>query len=79
MKTVISIPKERVLQLIKKETCSLYDYTLGSLEINITYDNWTELKEFENSSILSLTFKDLSSLLFDRVVNVGDELVITVF
>ena len=77
--TIITLTKENVLQLIKKDTCSFYDYdNCNSLEINIVFDSITELKEFESSSKLQLTFKDLSSLLFDRVVKVNDELLITV-
>ncbi len=77
--TTISIPKERVLELIKKDTCSFYDYNnYNTLEINIVFDSYTELKEFEGANKLQLTFKDLSSLLFDKVVSVSDVLLITV-
>jgi len=77
--TTISITKENVLELIKKDTCSLYDYiNYNSLEIDIVLDSMTELKEYDGSSKLQLTFKDLSALLFDRVVKVGDELLIIV-
>ena len=77
--TTIDIPKEKVLELIIKDTCSFYDYVnYNSLEINVVFDSYTELKEFEGASKLQLTFKDLSSLLFDRVVSVSDVLLITV-
>lgn len=76
--TTITLTKENVLQLIKNDTCSFYDYdNYNPLEINIVFDSITELKEFECSSILQLTFKDLSSLLFDRVV-INELLLITV-
>lgn len=77
--TTISITKENILRLIKNDTCSFYDYTnYNTLEINIVFDSMTELKEYESSSKLQLTFKDLSSLLFDRIVKVSDELIIIV-
>lgn len=77
--TTISIPKEKVLELIKKDTCKFYDYTnYSNLDINVIFDSTTDLKEFEDGTTLQLTFKDLSSLLFDRVVKVSDELLITV-
>lgn len=77
--TTISIPKEKVLELIKKYTCNFYDYiNYYTLEINVIFDSVTKLEDFEFSSKLDLTFKDLSSLLFDRVVTVSDVLLITV-
>jgi hypothetical protein len=77
---LIDIPKVKVLELIKKDNCSFYDYiNYVSLEINVT-ENDTKLTEFENSNKLDLSFKDLSSLLFDRVIKVQSvyELVISV-
>ncbi len=77
--TTISIPKENILELIKNDTCGSYDSTnYNSLEINIVFDSVTRLEEYDGASKLQLTFKDLSSLLFDRVVKVNDELTIFV-
>ncbi len=77
--TTITISKENVLELIKKDTCGFYDYiNYNSLEIDVVLDSMTELKEYDGSSKLYLTFKDLAALLFDRVVKVSDELLITV-
>lgn len=77
--TTISIPKENILELIKNDTYGFYDSTnYNSLEINIVFDSVTRLEEYDGSSKLQLTFKDLSSLLFDRVVKVNDELTIFV-
>lgn len=78
--TTISISKENILNLIKKDTCSFYDYdNYTTLEIDVIFDSITELKEFEGSSKLRLTFKDLSTLLFDRCVKVSNELFLTVY
>jgi hypothetical protein len=77
--TTISITKEKVLELIKKDTCKFYDYdNYSDLDINVIFNSVTELKYFEDGTTLQLTSKDLSSLLFDRVVKVSDELLITV-
>lgn len=76
--TTISIPKENVLELIRNSYCKYYDYTnYWDLEIK-TVDTETSLKEFESGSLMLLSNKHLSSLLFDRVVKVSDELLITV-
>ncbi|HSE99814.1 MAG TPA: hypothetical protein VLA48_02870 [Nitrososphaeraceae archaeon] len=78
--TTIFIPKEKMLELIKNDTCGFYDYTsYNSLDIDIVFDSTTTLKEYDGASRLNLAFKDLSSLLFDRVVKVSNELLITVF
>lgn len=78
--TNIIISKEQVLELIKKDTCSFYDYNnYFSLEINVVFDSYSELEDFGGSAKLRLTFKDLSSLLFDRFVKVSDELSIIVY
>lgn len=70
---IISIPKERILELIKKDICSYYDYYINSsLEINVVYHKCTELKQFNSSAILELSFSDLATLLFDRVIIVSD-------
>jgi hypothetical protein len=77
--TTILIPKEKVLELIKTDTCGFYDYTnYNSLDIDIVFDSSTTLKEYEGASKLQLTFRDLSSLVFDRVVKVSEQLLITV-
>lgn len=77
--TTISITKENVLELIKKDTCGLYDYiNYKSLTIDVGFTQITELKEYDGSSQLYITPKDLSALLFDRVVKVNEELLITV-
>jgi hypothetical protein len=74
--TSISIPREKVLELIKKDTCNFYERSLYlDITIDIVFDSYTELK----GSILELTFKDLANLLFDKVVIANDgNLVITV-
>jgi hypothetical protein len=75
----ITIPKEKVLTLIKKDTCTYYDYTnYITIEINIVFDSYSRLEEFESSSILYITFKDLSILLFERLVRVSEELLLVV-
>lgn len=77
--TTISITKENVLELIKKDTCGLYDYiNYNSLTIDVGFTQITELKEYEGSSQLYITPKDLATLLFDRVVKVSEQLLITV-
>ena len=77
--TTISIPKENALELIKNDTCRFYDYnSYLAVEINVVFYSTTKLKEFESALKLSLTFRDLSSLLFDKVVKVSDALTIIV-
>jgi len=77
--TTISISKENILKLIKNDTCGFYDdINYNSLEVNVGSTHITELKEYDCSSQLNITPKDLASLLFDRVVKVSDELLITV-
>jgi hypothetical protein len=75
----IRITKENVLNLIKNDTCNFYDYdNYYTLEVNVVFDSITKLEEFECSAKLQLTFKDLATLLFDKVLKVSDNLLITV-
>lgn len=71
----IFIPKEKVLELIKKDTCKFYERSLCSDITVFVFDDYTEFCEF--NYILHLSFKDLATLLFDRVI-VTDSLTITV-
>ena len=76
--TTIYIPKEKVLELIKKDTCNFYDYTnYQTLEVNVV-DTKTQLEVFECSSKLNLSFESLATLLFDRVEKVSEELLIII-
>lgn len=76
--TTILIPKEKVLELIKKDTCNFYDYiNYQTLEVNVV-DTKTQIEVFECSGKLNLSFESLATLLFDRVEKVSEELLIII-
>lgn len=77
MKT-IRIPKVKVLELLKFDSCSFTDYdTYTDYTFELVFDSYTRFKE-GNSNFLYVTFIDLSSLLYDRVVSIEGLTVIVV-
>lgn len=56
------IPKEKVLELIKKDYCSWYDsYSYNAMNAELVFDSYSRFEENK----LYITYKDLASLLFD--------------
>lgn len=59
---VLLIPKEKVLELIKKDYCSCFDsYNYNGMNAELVFDSYSRFEENK----LYITYKDLASLLFD--------------